>query len=174
MSSLQPPKPRQLRNIEYHPYIDGEGCYRKCFPAPPPTAKGQPWHDGLTAHDRLFYHQTLNSSRRFAGFVPNDRIPRDALDLVLQSQYQHGNEIFADKVDAVLSHETTGHRTFRRLRNTKDIVPRRVIAIGHPLVFGELRLGVRGIDDRRGILLLIPVVFTCLQAAFARRYHRTT
>lgn len=131
-------KIHQIRNNEYHPYIDGEGCYRKCFPAPPQSTRGgQSWQDGLSAHDRLFYHQTLNSSRRFAGFVQSDRIPKDSLDLVLQSQYQHGNEIFAEKVDAVLSHETTGRRTFRRLRNTKDVVPRRIIAIGHPLTFGK-------------------------------------
>lgn len=129
-------KIRLIRNTEYHPYINGEGCYRKVFPAPPPSAKGQRWSDGLSPHDRLFYHQTLNSSRRFAGFVASDRIPKDSLDLVLQSQYQHGNEIFADKVDAVLTHETMGRRTFRRMRNTKDLLPRRVIAIGHPLAFG--------------------------------------
>lgn len=125
-----------IRNKEYHPYIDGEGCYRKCFPAPPPSANGKPWHEGLSPHDRLFYHQTLNSSRRFAGFISSYRIPEDALDLVLQSQYNHGKEIFADKVDATLTHETIGRRTFRRLRNTKDVLAPRVIAIGHPLKFG--------------------------------------
>lgn len=132
-----PPKMIQIRNLEYHPFIEGEGCYRKVFPAPPKPAKGHSWEDGLSPHDRLFYHQTLNSSRRFAGFVPNNRIPRDTLDLVLQSQYQHGNEVFAEKEDAVLSHETVGRRTFRRLRNTKDIVLRRIIPIGHPLSFGK-------------------------------------
>lgn len=134
------PSPAKIllkRNTEFHPFIEGEGCYRKCFPSPPSGHKDKPWQHGLSAHDRLFYHQTLNSSRRFVGFVGNDRIPRDSLDLVLQSQYQHGREVFAEKVDAVLSLETTGRRTFRRLRNTKDVMPRRDIAIGHPLNFGR-------------------------------------
>lgn len=131
-----------VRNLDYHPFIDAEGQFTKSLPRPPPQLRpNRYWFDGLPPHERIYYHQTLNSTRRFAGFRPYaDKIPGDSLDLVLQSQYQHGSELFADKVDLVMTHETVGRRrTHRRLRNTRDVTPERVIAIGHPLVVGGIR-----------------------------------
>lgn len=134
---------RQIRNLAYHPFIEQEGTFTKWFPQPPakaPSAAPAHWFEGLRPHDRMHYHQTLNSSRRFAGFRPDPRkVPRDALDLQLQSQYQHGTEVFAHAVDVVLTHETVGRQTFRRLRNTQDLPAKRVIAIGHPLSIGGIR-----------------------------------
>lgn len=129
---------KQVRNLEYHPFIDGEGEFRKRLPRPPETPKDRYWFDGLPPHDRMHYHQTLNSSRRFYGFKPfANKVPASSLDFVLQSQYHHGPEMFADKIDVVLQHETIGRRTFRRLRNTRDLTPERIIAIGHPLAIGN-------------------------------------
>lgn len=134
---------RQIRNLNYHPFIEQEGNFTKWFPRPPPIANkpaNSHWFEGLSPHDRMHYHQTLNSSRRFAGFQPDaSKIPTDSLDLLLQSQYQHAAEVFADAVDVVLTHETVGRPTFRRLRNTKDLASERVIAIGHPLAIGGIR-----------------------------------
>lgn len=131
----------QIRNLEYHPYIESEGEFKKWLPRPPNLSKDHFWFDNLKPHDRLFYHQTLNSSRRFAGFKAYPKVPKDSLDLVLQSQYEHQNELFPDKPDIVLQHETVGRKTFRRIRNTRDLKTERIIAIGHPLTIG-------GISDR--------------------------
>lgn len=131
---------KQQRNLSYQPFIDGEGEFLKPLPRPPTAPNADRlWYVGLPPHVRLNFHQTLNSTRRYAGFrkFPN-KVPADSLDLVLQSQYQHNLELFADKVDIVLQPETVGRQTFRRIRNTKDLTFERVIPIGHPLIVGKL------------------------------------
>lgn len=131
---------KQQRNLNYQPFIDGEGVFQKPLPRPPTAPYADRlWYVGLPPHVRLNFHQTLSSTRRYAGFrkFPN-KVPTDSLDLLLQSQYQHDRELFADKVDIVLQPETMGRSTFRRIRNTQDLTSERVIAIGHPLIIGKL------------------------------------
>lgn len=136
LGELLPPL-KQVRNLELHPFIETEGEFRKRLPRPPASCKACFWFESLSPHDRLHYHQTLNSSRRFNGFRPfANKVPGNSLDFVLQSQYHHGVELFPEKGDVVLQHETIGRRTFRRLRNTRDLTPERFIAIGHPLATG--------------------------------------
>lgn len=60
------------------------------------------------------------------------------MDFVLSSQYHHGIELFPEKVDYVLQHETVGTPTFRRIRNTRDLSPERKIPLGHPLQLGGI------------------------------------
>lgn len=130
---------KQQRNLDYKPFIDGEGVFVKSLPRPPPAPRAdRMWYVGLPPHVRLNFHQTLSSTRRYAGFrkFPN-KVPTDSLDLVLQSQYQHDQELFADKVDIVLQPETVGRRTFRRIRNTYDLPSERLIPIGHQLIIGK-------------------------------------
>lgn len=131
---------KQQRNLDYKPFIDTEGVFIKPLPRPPTAPYADRlWYVGLPAHVRLNYHQTLSSARRYAGFRKfSNKVPNDSLDLVLQSQYQHNKELFADKVDTVLQPETVGRRTFRTIRNTHDLTSEQVIAIGHPLIIGEL------------------------------------
>lgn len=130
---------KQQRNFDYQPFIGDEGEFRTNLPQPPSVEKDSIWYEGLPSHARMHFHQTLSSARRFVGFgaYPN-KVPVDSLDLVLQSQYHHGKELFAGKPHIVLQPETMGRRTFRRIRNTRDLTPERVIAIGHPLAIGEL------------------------------------
>ena len=130
---------KRIRNIEYKPYIEEEGEFRKEVPVPYGLSKDKFWFDGLKPHTRLFFHQTLNSARRFAGFKHYSKIPKSSLDFVLSSQYHHADALFPDKCDIVLQHETVGRKTFRRLRNTRDLSPERIIGIGHPLAIGKLK-----------------------------------
>lgn len=50
-------------------------------------------------------------------------IPTNSLDLTLSSTYDHGYDHFPDPVDTILQPETLGITTWRRLRNTKDVLP---------------------------------------------------
>lgn len=45
------------------------------------------------------------------------------MDLSLSSNYNHAVEYFPDPVDTILQPETVGFTTWRRLRNTKDVLP---------------------------------------------------
>lgn len=133
---------KQQRNLDYQPLIDDEGVFVKPLPSPPTASYADRlWYFGLPPHDRLNFHQTLSSTRRYAGFrkFPN-KVPTDSLDFLLQSQYQHDRELFADKVDIVLQPETVGRQTFRRIRNTRDLTSDQVIPIGHPLIIGKLNI----------------------------------
>ncbi|KAJ3645678.1 hypothetical protein Zmor_023319 [Zophobas morio] len=48
-------------------------------------------------------------------------IPKDDLDFILDSPYDHSMEIFPDTIDVYLQAETMGKSTWRRLRNTSDL-----------------------------------------------------
>lgn len=48
-------------------------------------------------------------------------IPRDELDFVLTSPYNHSDDTFPDKIDVYLQPETYGLTTWRKLRNVKEI-----------------------------------------------------
>lgn len=59
---------KRVRNLGYQPFIEEEGQFRKHVPIPPYLSEEKQWYDGLPPNDRMFFHQTLNSTRRFAGF----------------------------------------------------------------------------------------------------------
>ncbi|KAF5280254.1 hypothetical protein FQA39_LY18077 [Lamprigera yunnana] len=81
---------------------------------------------GSSPFDRLFDHHTLASARRYTHFEPfSDLVPKDSLDFILTSTYDHATEVFPVKVDSYLQQETSGVSTWRRLRNTEDLPPDR-------------------------------------------------
>lgn len=64
----------------------------------------------------------MEKPRKKKGFC-RGLIPRDELDFVLSSPYNHTGDTFPDKVDIYLQPETYGVATWRRLRNVKEIPP---------------------------------------------------
>ncbi|XP_055545891.1 cilia- and flagella-associated protein 276 [Wyeomyia smithii] len=130
---------KRERNENHIPNIAGEGCYLKQLPAPTNTDACLLWSDGISPNERVFYHQTLCSARRAANFLTLGPIPRDSLDINLASQYDHSTELFKGKNEVVLQEETLGCTTFRRLRNTRDLSPEKIIPLKHPLHIGGLR-----------------------------------
>lgn len=59
---------KRVRNLANIPFIEKEGAFIKPLPTPPNINDDRIWFDGMDPNTRLFYHQTLNSVRRFAGF----------------------------------------------------------------------------------------------------------
>jgi Protein of unknown function (DUF3695) len=70
------------------------------------------------------------------------RSPRDALDSVLSSEYNQTDDLFRGKEEVYKQPEANDKRTFRRLRNTKDVFIDPPVYLSHPLRKG-------GITERR-------------------------
>lgn len=84
--------------------------------------------------------KTHSSQHLFLLSPPNNSpIPHDSLDINLASQYNHSDELFKGKNDVVIQEETIGQATFRRLRNTRDLSPEKIIPLKHPLQIGGLQ-----------------------------------
>lgn len=64
---------------------------------------------------------------RFKNFL--HRSPKDSLDIVLSSEYNHSDDLFRQKEDVMKQPDAT----FRRLRNTKDIYIKPPVYLSHPL-----------------------------------------
>lgn len=129
-----------VRNLNYEPYLEKEGRFWKNLPAPPEYKKDQYWFENLSPNHRLFYHQTLNSARNSVTFQPfGDLYPKDSLDFMLGAVYNHSQDVFYDKTEVAFQHETVTQKQ-RRLKNTRDLSPKRKIAIGHPLAIGYLEV----------------------------------
>ncbi|EDV32128.1 uncharacterized protein Dana_GF15673 [Drosophila ananassae] len=147
----------QIKNDSWQPDLHTEGTYVCKFPEPPapePHLNPGNWHGHLQPYQRLFYHQTMNSVRSSKRFRASPHIPKDVLDLRLQSRYDHTREAFPEKVDYVMQHETckscisswsapgaakeigAQHQSFRVLRNTKIIRRKQEDSLGHPLRIG--------------------------------------
>lgn len=126
---------KRVRNLNYEPYLNSEGKFWKSLPAPPEWQKDQHWFERLPPNHRLFYHQTLNSARNSVSFQPFDFYPKDSLDFMLGAVYNQTQDIFNEKTEVAFQHETIKQKQ-RRLRNTRDLSPKRKIAIGHPLAIG--------------------------------------
>ncbi|KAH8378180.1 hypothetical protein KR093_009886, partial [Drosophila rubida] len=144
------------KNDSYEPDLRMEGTYICRMPQPPaPSKPGDSWHGHLKPHERLFYHQTMSSVRYSKRFRGNVNIPKDSLDLQLQSRYDHGRETFPDKIDVLMQRDTCpammswsaphGQREvgavsklnlFRVLRNTRVVRVKMEDALGHPLSIG--------------------------------------
>lgn len=131
-------KVERVRNYSYAPHLGKEGQFICPMPKPPEVGENQVWHANLKPYERLFYHQTLCSARSSKRFLQTTLIPKDSLDLQLQSCYVHSKESFPTKVDVVLQVETCSKfpDTFRVLRNTEDIAIKELEVIGHPLKIG--------------------------------------
>lgn len=56
-------------------------------------------------------------------FLTRGLIPQDELDFVLNSPYNHSGDTFPDPVDAYLQPETYGTKTWRRLKNSREVKP---------------------------------------------------
>ncbi|XP_055837197.1 cilia- and flagella-associated protein 276 [Episyrphus balteatus] len=123
----------KIRNTSYKPNLEHEGKFLLPLPSPPPPSTKGIWFTELKPHERLFFHQTLNSVRKSRRYSPNPNIPFDNLDFNLQSRYHHAKELFPEKVDTVLQKETVCVETFRVLRNTKDVIIKKPDPLGHPL-----------------------------------------
>ncbi|KAG4072710.1 hypothetical protein HA402_001822 [Bradysia odoriphaga] len=129
---------KRVRNLNYEPYLDTEGKFWKRLPTPPECSKDQYWFENLSPNHRLFYHQTLNSARNAVTFRPFDLYPHDSLDVMLGAIYNHSQDIFNGKTEVAYQQETISQKQ-RRLRNTRDLSPKRKIAIGHPLAIGGIK-----------------------------------
>ncbi|KYM78339.1 hypothetical protein ALC53_10994 [Atta colombica] len=80
------------------------------------------WNVKLSAHERLFAHHTLSSIRRDHRFI-RSQVPRDALDLALNSIYAHSRDTLVSKKYVPIQPETIGRETWRVLRNEIKILP---------------------------------------------------
>ncbi|XP_063702751.1 cilia- and flagella-associated protein 276 [Culicoides brevitarsis] len=125
----------EIRNMHHVPFIQAEGYLLKNLPSPR-NPEDEAWANNLSTHERVFLHQTLASTRRSANFQNYPIIPRDSLDIILSSQYNHSDDLFGGKNLTVLQDETCDKRTFRRLRNTKDV--EKIIPLWHPLKIGGI------------------------------------
>uniref|UniRef100_A0A1B0GL18 Uncharacterized protein n=1 Tax=Lutzomyia longipalpis TaxID=7200 RepID=A0A1B0GL18_LUTLO len=64
--------------------------------------------------------------------------PKDALDMVLTSRYNHSDHLWHTKSEIHIQPETCGERTFRRLRNSVDSPAPKTERLGHPLCIGGI------------------------------------
>lgn len=130
----------KVRNYSYIPDLASEGNFSSTLQKPEKQARSDSsWHAGLTPHQRLYYHQTLGSVRRSRLYMENPNIPKDHLDFILESDYNHSKELFPNRGEMSVQNETLGKKTFRVLRNQKTIPDKVVEKMGHPLKIGGLK-----------------------------------
>lgn len=130
----------KVRNFSYIPELNAEGSFK--VPPQKPDEQLQSnksWDSNLSPHERLFYHQTLGSVRRSRIYQENSKIPKDNLDFILESKYDHSNELFPNRGEMLVQNETLGKETFRVLRNEKKLPDKVVEHMGHPLRIGGLK-----------------------------------
>ncbi|CAO1344003.1 unnamed protein product [Diamesa hyperborea] len=140
---------KRVRNENYQPVIEKEGFYESTgLPVPPYYEDGEEklWYENLKIHERIYYHNTLSSARRHANFH-NYKSPKDSLDIILSSEYNHSDDLFNPVHDVVKQPETNDKITFRRLRNTKDVYIKPPVHLSHPLKIGGVteRLSIHGV-----------------------------
>lgn len=63
-------------------------------------------------------------------------IPKDSLDIVLASEYDHATDFLFKRAEVFTQPETLDKRTFRRLKNQKDIVIKPPVPMSHPKTQG--------------------------------------
>lgn len=75
------------------------------------------------------------------------RSPKDSLDIILSSEYNHSDDLFNPVENVVKQPETNGKITFRRLRNTKDVGIKSPVHLSHPLKIGGIteRLSIHSV-----------------------------
>lgn len=130
----------KVRNFSYIPELSSEGTFKVSPQKPDEQLKSnRSWDADLSSHERLFYHQTLGSVRRSQIYQENPGVPKDNLDFVLESKYNHSKELFPNRGDMLVQNETLGKDTFRVLRNEKKLPDKVVEHMGHPLRIGGLK-----------------------------------
>ena len=72
----------------------------------------------------------------FNSFYHDYRSPKDSLDIILASEYDHSNDLFLKKQEVFKQPETIEKMTFRRLKNTRDVKIEPPIYLSHPLKKG--------------------------------------
>ncbi|GAB0087777.1 uncharacterized protein DMENIID0001_021230 [Sergentomyia squamirostris] len=128
----------QKRNQSHLPHLEGEGKFVKNLPQPPAEDDETKWRDKLPANQRVFFHQTLSSARHSAVFQECGNIPKDSLDIVLASRYNHSDDLWHNKFQVFTQPETCGKITFRRLRNSLDCPAPKSQRLSHPLTIGGI------------------------------------
>ncbi|KAL7015760.1 hypothetical protein ACKWTF_016658 [Chironomus riparius] len=139
---------KRIRNENFEPFINNEGFYKDRGLDRPPSIqnlkkeeemirKGKAWYESLDPHFRLYYHNTLSSARRHANFM-NVKSPKDSLDIILASEYDHSNDLFLKKQEVFTQPETIEKMTFRRLKNTRDVKIEPPVYLSHPLKRGGI------------------------------------
>jgi len=95
---------------------------------------GEPTHMAQTQNpwNRLNTRCTLSSSRREV-YHFDPLAPRDSLDFVLKSQYDHHNEFLRARSQTLVQPETAGLPHGRTLKNRIPEVPAEVNPLNHPL-----------------------------------------
>ncbi|ESP03534.1 hypothetical protein LOTGIDRAFT_137242 [Lottia gigantea] len=99
---------------------------------------GQPTHVAQKADpwNRLNSTQTLCSSRREI-YHHDPAAPRDSLDFVLKTQYDHHAEFLRNKNETLLQPETLNLDHGRVLKNREEIIPKEPMYMNHPLSITE-------------------------------------
>ncbi|XP_017770939.1 PREDICTED: uncharacterized protein LOC108558520 [Nicrophorus vespilloides] len=122
-----------IRNLGAAPDLQLEGVLIRPLKIPPDLPPTEDWHRDMSPSDRLHYHQTLSSVRRYAHFKPIPGIiPLDALDLVLGAKYDQGVDLFGEKIDVVLQGSTMGTDRRAKMRNTLELkAAKDAIGIAH-------------------------------------------
>ncbi|XP_059608230.1 uncharacterized protein LOC132256065 [Phlebotomus argentipes] len=127
----------QKRNYSHLPDLEREGVFIKSLPQPP-EADAKAWKEKLPPSKRVFFHQTLSSARHSAVFREFGNTPRDSLDMVLDSCYNHSDDLWHTKSQTHVQPETCGQTTFRRLRNSVDSPAPKSQPLSHPLCIGGI------------------------------------
>uniref|UniRef100_A0A1B0CZZ7 Uncharacterized protein n=2 Tax=Phlebotomus papatasi TaxID=29031 RepID=A0A1B0CZZ7_PHLPP len=127
----------QKRNYSYLPDLEREGRFLKNLPQPAEVGE-KTWKEKLSPNNRVFYHQTLSSARHCAIFQESGDTPKDSLDVVLSSRYNHSDDLWHTKAQIYTQPETCGQATFRRLRNSVDSPAPKSQPLSHPLCIGGL------------------------------------
>uniref|UniRef100_A0A0A9YHD8 Uncharacterized protein n=1 Tax=Lygus hesperus TaxID=30085 RepID=A0A0A9YHD8_LYGHE len=76
------------------------------------------WARHVPPFERLYHHHTLSSIRQYH-LLRQSCAPKDSLDIMLTSVYDHTKECFYPKAWPYVQPETVGLPTFRLLRNVR-------------------------------------------------------
>ncbi|XP_014677626.1 PREDICTED: uncharacterized protein C1orf194 homolog isoform X2 [Priapulus caudatus] len=86
---------------------------------------------------RLNTTNTLASARRTV-YHCDPQAPRDSIDFVLKTTYDHHNRFQASQPETLIQPETVGLLHGRQLKNRAVAVPPKVVPLNHPLVIAEV------------------------------------
>lgn len=125
MASTRDPYPfPQLQNDD--DFVGARGMQKDPYGLPTHLSqKQEPWQ-------RLNRTCTLSSSRREV-YHHDPQAPRDSLDFVLKSEYNHHGEFLKDSSETLLQPETLGLEHGRILKNKTFHVPPAKNPMNHPL-----------------------------------------
>ncbi|CAB0003924.1 unnamed protein product, partial [Nesidiocoris tenuis] len=111
----EPPVDRYAPNPYPLPQIQHEDRLSKPLALP---GYDYDWSKDLAPTERLYRHHTLASIRHYH-LLKQCCAPKDSLDIVLTSVYDHSQDTFYQKPWPFTQPETVGLPTFRLLRNVR-------------------------------------------------------